>query len=228
MRKITLKLGFFIVSTALLLSGCNKDDDSIQMYGDTFVRSVMVDGAVAYGVIQNVVSTSAIDTATVTCAEGILGLKRYDVSRLSYYNEPALGEYESLPPSAGTYSYNVKFTDGREITTSNSITPPFVLPAQNVQVSYVVVDSTPKIKLVWDAVDNVDAYTIKVTSGSTVIYTTTGTIDEGEDGELLYPIAIFSAYTPGTVDFEIMAVDYESTSYNINSISVATTSLQLD
>jgi hypothetical protein len=175
-----------------------------------------------------VTSYTAMDTVIVTEPAGAPALKSYDNTYLSFVNEPDLEDYETTPPMSGTYTYNVKFSNGEESVVSNSITSPFVAPAQNVAVTEVTESNVTTVNLTWDAVDNVDYYSIKATQGTTTIYSLSGSLEAGENGEVKFPISGFSAYIPGTINFEIIAVDQEEQEGYVNSLSTATTSLYMD
>jgi hypothetical protein len=228
MSKSFLRIGLFFGFTAILFAGCNDDPAPAEAYPDVYVRSMMSEGSAVYAVAQMVTSYTAMDTVIVTGPVGAPSLKSYDNTHLSFVNEPASEDYEVTPPMSGTYTYNVKFSNGEELSVSNSITSPFVAPAQNMAVVEVTENNVTTVKLTWDAVANTDYYSIKATQGTTTIYSLSGSLEIGKNGEVRFPISGFSAYIPGTINFEVVAIDQEEKEGYVNSLSTATTSLYMD
>jgi hypothetical protein len=228
MRKVFLGLGLFFAFASLLVTGCKNDPNPAVAYPDVYVRSVMSAGVPVYATIQIVSSYAAMDTVIVSSPSGAPVLKRYDNTKLSFINEPTLAQYQPVVPTGGTYTYKVKFSNGEELSVSNSITPPFLSPAQNMAAIQVTENNVTSIKLTWTAVANADEYSVKATQGTTTIYSLSGSLEPGKNGDVKFPISGFSAYVPGTINFEVVAVDKEATAGYVNSISSATTSLYLN
>ena len=225
MRKFLLNSGLILASAILVFSGCDNDCDTPPTTTGVIVRSIMLNGDSVYAVVQQVQSYTPMDTVVVTDPTGsTYGLNKYKGDVYDFRKTPTDADYNKIPPKEGTFTYKVKYHSGTEETLTNSITAPFIAPAQNMSVTKITVNNSPALVIAWDAVYNAEAYCLEITKGSQWIYTSPRlfSLSNGMDGTLTYPFNSFEPYKGDTLLFKIVAYDVMSNSA-INATSWATT-----
>jgi hypothetical protein len=185
------------------------------------------DGVLLYGATHFVTGTDAMQSVAVVSPDGVTdSLISYDSSYLYYHLEPAIamGTYTTTPPATGTYTYNIKFADGKVKSFTNVLASSYLTPAAIT--SLVLSTDGNSVMLQWHPVAGAQAYNVIVTKGGLQLYSSSYLDPSLYEFDL--PITNISTYQPGTFTFELDAVSFESTtSPLIQSIASSTANIDL-
>ena len=218
-----LFISFLIVFGAF--SSCKKNETVEDITADVFVRSLNYNGILAYSVVHSVTSYEGMSKVTVDVPGGTsFNLSDLYNNGLVFFKDTSMAGsgYTQEPPAPGVYTYRVTFKNGEEKIYTNSLASNYLLPP--------VIDSLYKkpdgisLRLKWQPVAGADAYRIRISSGQNEILPWVEFIEPQFYYERL--ISNFSPWLPGTLTFEVRAVDYEQDEYRIQSMSY--TSSQID
>ena len=232
MRKLQLAaLGFFIL---LGFTGCKKNTTADIGLADVFVQTIKNPADTSqtlYAVVNSVISTNIMTSATVVAPNNsTMQLANYANSGNSFYNDPV---YSATSPSPGVYNYSVKFQDGQSMAYSNTLLTTTLPPPFIKSLSKTVLGDS--IKIVWKAIPNAQAYTLKVTTGtgasSVLVFYAAPFYDSSTIPKaiLTYGLPIGSvSYGAGIYTFELDALLYESTAYTyVQAIGISTKDITL-
>lgn len=227
MKMETLKLSLLAILILSGFSSCRKTSAVDTAEVDVFVKSTLINGLTAYGTAHFVTGTDPMISVAVHSPDGVTdSLFSYDSSNLYYHLEPSFlnGTYSATPPAPGTYTYNIKFNDGKEKSFTNVLAPNYLMPPTIV--SLVKSTDANSIMLQWNPVAGAQAYEVIVTKGGMQIYASAYLNPSLYEFDL--PVTNIAAYTPGTFTFELDAVTFESTTSNyLQAISSSTTTIDL-
>lgn len=200
------------------LSGCEKGKVTNVATADAFVQAIKnAQGATVFTVVHSVFSYNGMTSVKVTGPDGaVKQLTNYENGGISFYNVPVDADYSAIPPTAGTYTYLVKFKDGEEITYTNSLSSSDILPTTITSLAKTAKGDSVYIS--WNAITNTHAYQIKVTQGTTVIYSSSPFVDNSSPKKLNLKVGFrlldLTSNVAGTYTFSIGGLLYETTTYD--------------
>ena len=226
MRK--LQLLTLVALTIFGLSGCEKAKVTNEASADVFVKAIKnAQGVAVYTVIHSVFSYNVMKSVSVKSPDGTtLQLTNYENGGNSFYNAPAIAEYTTTPPVAGTYTYLVKFNDGEEITYTNSLSSSSILPANITSLTKKLAGDS--VVITWDAIPTTHAYQFKILKGTTEIYTPDPFTSPNASLRLAFPVSGFTSTGSGTYTFEVTGLLFETTAYTyIQAISTTSADIAL-
>lgn len=214
------------------LSGCEKAKVANDAAADVFVKSIVnAQGATVYTAIHSVFSYNKMASVTAQTPAGqSLQLTNYENGGNSFFNEPVDADYSSTPPTAGSYSYLVKFDDGEEKTLTNSLSSATLLPA-NIT-SLVKNASGDSVYISWNAITDTHAYQLKVMKGTIQTFYRPafqdGSVPQKASLRIGLPTNAFADIGSGTYTFEITGLLFETTAYDyIQAISTSAKDIDL-
>ena len=228
MKKVHLLT--LIALIMLGLSGCEKAKVTNQASADVFVKSIKnTQGITVYAAIHSVFSYNVMKSVSVTSPGGTtMQLSDFGAGGLSFYNEPADADYTAIPPTAGTYTYLVKFNDGEEITYTNSLSSSTLEPA--IITSLAKTTAGDSVYIAWNAIANIHGYQLKIMRGTTQIYYSDPFSDSANKPSLRlgFYVPNLTANGTGTFTFYVNGLLYETTDYvNLQAISTSTKDIAL-
>jgi hypothetical protein len=227
MKMERLKLYLLVIMILTGLSSCHKPSRSDGAIVDVFVKSISANGQTYFATTYDATGTDAMKSVGVHTPDGVTdSLYAYDAGYLYFYKDPslALGDFSTTPPTAGTYTFDVKFNDAVEKSFTNELSTSYLLPA-TIQ-SVVKAASSNSVTTTWDAVAGAQAYQLLVYNAGNLVFSSQYLDPSSTSVDL--PITYISAYQPGTFTFEIDAVSFESdTSSLIQAISASTYNVSL-
>ena len=219
----------------LLLAGIascdkNKNIEAFEVFGDVMIIKRM-DGDQSYFARSYFVyGNYPMSSAQVTLPEGTtLVLNSPDETLRTYLKEPAIADFGGEPPMTGQFEFTVVNED-IEHTTTDDLTFNNLPYATITRAEY----SAGAIMVEWESVEGADNYLVRMVNDN---------YEEVFKGYLLapnvniYKIAANNGYMPispengETYTVEVNAFDYEegatqqNSDYNVNEISVATTTV---
>lgn len=214
------------------LSGCEKAKVANDAAADVFVKSIVnAQGAIVYTAIHSVFSYNKMTSVTAQTPAGqTVQLTNFENGGNSFFNEPVDADYSSAPPTAGSYSYLVKFNDGEEKTFTNALSSATLLPANITSLAKNA--SGDSIYISWNAITNTHAYQLKVMKGTIQTYYRPAFNDISvpllTNLRIGLPTSTFANTGSGTYTFEITGLLFETTAYDyIQAISSATKDITL-
>ncbi len=214
------------------LSGCEKGKVANVATADAFVQSIKnAQGAAVFTVVHSVFSYNTMTSVKVTAPDGTSKqLTNYENGGNSFYNEPVDADYSATLPVAGTYTYLVKFNDGEEITYTNALSSTNLLPATITSLAKTA--DGDSVYISWNALTNTHAYQIKVTKGTTEVYSSAPFVDNSTPKKLNLKVGFsllnLTSNITGTYTFSIAGLLYETTAYDyLQAISTTTQDVAL-
>jgi hypothetical protein len=228
-KLLQMKKAHLLTLIALImlgLSGCEKAKVANEATADVYVKAIKnAQGVTVYAAIHSVFSYNVMKSVGVTSPGGAtLQLTNYENGGNSFFNEPAVTEYSTTPPTAGAYTYLVKFNDGEEITYTNSLQSSAILPA-NIT-SLVKTTAGDSVYVAWDAIAGTHGYQLKVMNGTTQVYYSDPFSDPSSplkaNLRLGFPLSKLTSNITGTYTFYVTGLLYETTAYvYIQAISIS-------
>lgn len=229
------KLHLLTLSALILvgLSGCEKAKVENVASADVFVKSIKnAAGATVFTPIHSVFSYNKMTSVGVTSpgSSSVLQLKNFENGGNSFFNEPVDADYSTTVPTAGSYSYAVKFDDGEEKVYTNTLSAAFLAPANITSLAKSADGDSVYIK--WDAITNTHAYQLKIMKGTTEIFFKPAFADNNtpQKANLTIGFLINNLTTTGsgTYSFELTGLLFESTTYDyIQAISTSSKDIAL-
>ncbi len=231
-RKLIFTAIFALVAASF--NACIDDPEpvALDVVSDAFIQKTVEDGEEKYGLNFWVFGNKELESVTVNGPEDETWTLNQDENNPYIFNLfPETTQYSDSMPPSGNYIFTV--------TSSQNDEPPVTQPdkLENLELEAVTIDSTQfasdKLKVVWTAVEDADAYIIRLLNESdnkifispSLVHTKTdysfGTADPGWSN--MYN----KAENGKTYRLELLAILYESTSvpanqdYNIQFISLA-------
>jgi hypothetical protein len=235
LKLLQMKKLHYLALIALILiglSGCEKGSDTNVATADAFVKSIKnAQGATVFAVIHSVFSYNGMTSVKVTGPDGtVKQLTNYENGGISFYNEPVDADYSATIPTAGTYTYLVTFKNGEEITYTNALSSNAILPA--IITSLAKTTKGDSVYISWNAIANTHAYQIKVTQGTTVIYSSSPFVDNSSPKQsnlkVGFSLNSLTSNVAGTYTFSLGGLLYETTAYDyLQAISTTTQNIVL-
>jgi hypothetical protein len=226
MERIKLSVLALLILSAL--SSCRKQAASDSATVNVFVKSILVDGHSYFAASHMVSGTDAMRSVAVHTPDGVTdSLTSTDSSHLFYSLLPTfdVGGYTPDLPASGTYTYDIKFNDGIEKTFTDTLTSSYLLPASNL--SAVESADGSSVNVTYNPVASVQKYQLLVTIGGIAVFSSTY-ISPSLNTNIILPTSYLSQYMPGTFTFEIDAILFRSSGYNlVQAVSAATTTVSL-
>jgi len=214
------------------LSGCQKQKNENIATADVSIKAIKnAQGVTVYTAVHSVISYNRMASVSVTSPSGgTLQLTNFENGGISFYNEPAVADYAIAPPASGTYTYLVKFNDGEEITYTNSLSAASLQPA-NIT-SLVKTVSGDSLYITWDAIASTHGYQLKVSKGTTPVYSRPAFVDNSSplkaSLKIGFSLSSLTSGIAGTYTFELTGLLFESTTYDyLQAISIATKDIAL-
>ncbi len=230
MKKVHLLT--LIALIMLGLSGCEKAKVTNEATADVFVKAIKnAQGTNVYTAIHSVFSYNVMKSVSVTSPGGTpLQLTNFENGGNSFFNEPADADYSTTAPTAGSYTYLVKFNDGEEITYPNTLAAATLLPANITSLAKTASGDSVYIK--WDAITATHAYQLKVMKGTTQVFFqpafADGSVPLKPNLRLGFRLNELTTQGSGTYTFELTGLLFESTTYDyIQAISTSTKNIEL-
>ena len=226
------KLHLLALSILVLLgfTECKKSTNHDQATADVFIQATKNQNdtsQVVYAAVNSVFSYNQMTSVTAVAPDNTsMTLLNYGNLGNSFYNNPV---YIATPPPTGVYTYNVKFSDGQEITLTNTLASNTLLPPRITSLS--TNQNADSINISWNAVANAQAYQLKVTKGTgaslIIVYNVPPFMDSSSPLRasliLGVPLSTVSAYGAGAYTFELDALLYETSAFTyIQAIGVST------
>ncbi len=215
------------------LAGCEKAKITNLASADVFVRTMKnSQGAVVYAAVHSVFSYNIMTSVSVKSPDGkTLVLTNYQNLGNSFYNETVEADYSLTAPTPGVYTYTVIFSDGEQITYTNTLLSTTILPANITGLTKNAVGDS--IYLTWNAITNTHAYQLKVAKGSTQVYFQSAFADGSTPLKTTlrigFPMAAILTSGSGTYTFELDGLLFESTTVTdyLQTISIASKDIVL-
>ena len=214
------------------LSGCEKAKVQNEASADVFVKAIKnAQGATIYTAVHAVFSYNVMSSVSVKYPNGtIMQLTDFESAGNSFYNEPVDADYLSTPPTAGTYTYTVKFNDGEEKTYTNSLSSSALAPANITSLAKSVNGDSVYIK--FDAIASTHAYQLKVMKGTTQVYYqppfADGSVPLKQNLRLGIPLLTLTSSGSGTYSFLLTGLLFETSAYDyLQAISTSTMDIAL-
>jgi len=230
MKKIHLLTIVALIMVVLL--GCEKAKIQNQATADVFVKAIKnSQGATVYAIVHSVFSYNVMTGVSVKSPSGAtMQLTNFENGGNSFFNQTTDADYLPVPPAVGNYVYSVKFTDGEELSYTNSLSSSVIEPANITSLAKSANGDSIYIK--WDAILNTHAYQIKVMKGTTQVFNQPAFADVSvplkQNLRMGWYLANLNSSGPGTYTFELDGLLFESSSYDyIQAISTSTKNISL-
>lgn len=214
------------------LSGCEKVKVENVASADVFLKTIKnTQGVTVYTTVHSVFSYNKMSTVSVTSpGSSTILLQNFENAGYSFFNEPAATDYSATQPTAGPYTYTVKFDDGEEKIYTNSLSSSAILPANITALAKTANGDSVYIK--WDAITSTHAYQLKIMKGTTQVYFQPPFSDASSPLKsslrLAFPINTVTSSGTGTYTFELTGLLFETTAYDyLQAISVSTSDIAL-
>jgi hypothetical protein len=229
MKKLHVLLGVGLILMGF--ASCNKKSSTdYSTTVDVFSQTTVYNNDTVHGIVYSVITLAQAASVEVQTPDGQnVPLDRYNGSSYSFYKQTPDSEMTAAVPVPGTYTFTVNFNDGMKATETNNLTSDFLYPPHLTVAEYLADEG--KVHLKWDKVANADGYQVKVFSGDTQIYNIAPFAGgAGEDTvELSIPTSYVSAYVPGTLRYEIVALKFETSAYtSIQAISTTSRDIAIN
>ena len=220
---------FAILMAAVLMAGCDKNEDQGTGVGDVMIVSKQVGLNNVYGLSMYAYTFSEFSTVkAVSSADTakIYTLKSNEGYKSSFYLETPDAEFTATKPVASTFNFSAIFENGARQAFDDILSDKALLPASIDTCEY----NTKKhlLRVTWTPVTDAQGYAINIFDGSTLIF---------GSQELVSTAKAYSVSTNGngwasglppvsgkTYTVKLFAYLYESVpkaSYNIQAISIA-------
>lgn len=210
------------------LLSCKKDVQNDDAMADVYVKTITVTGQTAFGLEHIVRGGAEMNSVTVTLPGGSAQqLIAYDSSKLLYYFAPSLGDgtFTRTPPTTGTYSYKVTFSDGIQKVFTDVLGSQYLPPANITSIAKT--SDGQNVQLNFDALPGANYFQISIYLGEDLLYTSDlQTPPAGNN--FVIPLSVIPSFTPGTYTYHLDAVIYQSiTTGQLQAISTATADVTL-
>ncbi len=226
--KIKMKIPALISLMLLSLLACKKESRLDDAVADVYVKSILIDGQPAYGLAHYLLGYSAMSSVTLTNPDATTEqLSSYDNSNTLFYSEPSLtgGSYSLTVPSAGTYTYKVRFNDGTEKTYTDQVSGTFLLPPTITSIAKT--EDNARVKLTWAPLTGAEYYRLFISKNGVTIYSSE-LFQPINENSIDPPISLIPSFASGTYTFELAAFKYQSLSEGkIQSSSSASADINL-
>ena len=230
MKTERIKLSVLVILILSGLSSCRKQSAADNAMVDVYVKSILIGGhPLPYFALEHLVSgTDAMNSVAVHTPDGVTdSLSSVDSSNTYYELIPTydVGGYTPTLPTPGTYTYDIKFSDGIQKTFTNSLGPGYLVPATNF--SLVESADASSVSVTWDQVSGAQAYQLLVTIGGITVFSSSF-IPQSSNTSTVLATSNLSSYIPGTFTFELDAVMFESSEHKlVQAVSATTATIDL-
>ena len=229
MKKLHVLLGVGVILMGLV--SCNKKSSpDYSTSVDVFSQTSVYNNDTVHGIVYSVITLAQAASVEVQTPDGqTVPLDNYKGSGFSFYKQTPDSEMTATLPAPGTYTFTVNFSDGMKATDTNILTSDFLYPPHLRFAAYEA--GSGSVKLTWDKVANADGYQVKVFSGDNQIYNIAPFASSATQDSVVVniPTSYVSSYLPGTLKYEVVALQFETSAYNaIQAISTVDKDIEIN
>ncbi len=222
MEKYSFKI-FTVVISLAVLSSCSKTEVDKSVYVDSYIHSIYNRAGVpVYSVMHTAYSFTKLGSVSVTGAVSgtTIPLTDPSLTGYSFYIPVDSTKYTTTVPSPESYTFKATYDNGEIATIVDATVAQYLMPAQQLS----VVKDASNVTLSWKPVTSVEAYKVRISSESTLIYESDFLTPKDATSDLSIPFTLtsLSQYLSTNLSFEVSAFIFEQDQSTFNAVSAAT------